>query len=344
MKNPRWILWLALIACGVLVIRSFTDFRTLLATLLTGHWPWLLAAMLLHLLFFVPYARLYQVAFATVCVKSRLRDLVALVFAAVFANAVVPAGGVSAAALFIDDAVRRRQSGAAAAVGTILVLIADLLTLIPFLVIGMFALWFRHELKLYDVIGGVIFVIFVAGLCGGLILARWRRAWLLCLLLFAERLGHRVGRRVKRPDLVSAHWAERNAAELSAASEALWHHPRRLGALLSLGLLVHCLGLASLAAVFQAYRQPIGLGPLAAGFGLGIVFWVIAMVPQGVCATEGIMALVFASLGVSRSKAITIVLVFRGMNYYLPLLIGSACLRRVRPFTTGSDRRRGSRI
>lgn len=337
MKKHRWILWLVVIAFGVLVVRSFTDFRTLLATLITGYWPWLLAAIVLHLLFFVPYAQLYHVAFATVGVASRVWELLPLVFAAIFANAVVPIGGASAAALFIDDAVRRGQSGAATAVGTVLVLISDLSTLIPFLIFGMVSLALRHDLKFYEVLGGAIFVIFVGGLCGGLFLAHWKPGWLLGLLRLGERLIDRIGRWFRRPHLLSEDWAERNAAEFTAATEALRHHPRRLAALLSLGVLVHLISLAALYMVFEAYRQPIALGPLTAGFGMGIVFWVVAIVPQGVGATEGIMTLVFMSLGIPRAEAITIVLVFRGVNFYLPLIIGFFCLRRVRAFGIGGE-------
>jgi glycosyltransferase 2 family protein len=218
------------------------------------------------------------------------------------------------------------------------VLIADLSTLIPFLVAGMVSLALRHALEMYDIIGGAIFVIFVGGLCGGLFLAKWKPAGLLRLLLGAERLIDRLGSWLKRPHLLSEDWAERNAAEFTAATEVLRHRPRRLASLLGLGLLVHFISLAGLYASFQAYRQPIALGPLTAGFGMGIVFWVIALVPQGVGATEGIMSLVFTSLGIPRAKAITIVLVFRGASFYLPLIIGFFCLRHARAFGVVKER------
>jgi glycosyltransferase 2 family protein len=336
MKKHRWIGWLLVFAFGVLVIRSFTDFRTLVATLLTGQWPWLLAAVILHLIYFLPYAQMYESAFAIVDVSSRLRDLVPLVFAAIFANAVAPSGGASAAALFVNDAARRGQSGARAAVGTVLVLIADLVTLVPFLLFGLFSLYRRHDLQFYDVIGGAIFLLFVGSLCLALLLAKSKPGWLRSLFSRAQRLVNRAGRWAKRPHFLADEWAVDNAAEFTSATEAIRHHPRRLASTLGLALLVHGISLASLYAIFQGYRQPVALGPLTAGFGMGIVFWVITVIPHGVGATEGIMTLVFMSFGVPRTRAITIALVFRGVNFYLPLLIGLFCLRHITAFRIGA--------
>jgi uncharacterized protein (TIRG00374 family) len=120
--------------------------------------------------------------------------------------------------------------------------------------------------------------------------------------------------------------------------KAIDRHPKCLVYTLGLALMVHVISLACLYTIFLAYRHPIALGPLTAGFGMGIVFWVITVIPQGVGATEGIMTLVFISLGVPRTKAITIALVFRGVNFYLPMLVGFFFLRRVRAFGIGKKR------
>lgn len=335
MKKHRWLLWLVLIALGVLVIRSFTDFRSLVAMILTGRWPWLAAAAILHLLYFWPYAVMYQLSFATVDVRSRVRDLVTLVFASIFANAVLPSGGASAVALFVDDAARRGQAGARAAAGTVLVLVADLSTLIPFLCFGLLSLYLRHDLQFYDILGGVIFLLFIGTLCGGLLLAKVKPEWLRSGFERARRVVNRVGGWFNRPELLAEGWAAKHAGEFTGATVAISRHPRRLLGTLALAFGVHVISLASLYTIFQGYRQPVALGPLTAGFGMGIVFWVIAIVPQGVGATEGIMTLVFMSFGVPRTKAITIALVFRGVSFYLPLLIGFFCLQKVRALGIG---------
>ena len=52
-------------------------------------------------------------------VRSRYRELVPLTFVSIFVNLVAPLGGLSGAALFTDDASRRGESGARAALGAL---------------------------------------------------------------------------------------------------------------------------------------------------------------------------------------------------------------------------------
>ena len=73
------------------------------------------------------------------------------------------------------------------------------------------------------------------------------------------------------------------------------------------------------------------LGPLTAGYAIGFVFWVVSPTPQGIGVVEGVMALVYTSLGVP-APAVLAVLTFRGLTFWLPLLIGFFLLHRVRSF------------
>ena len=103
----RWILWLLLIVFVWLVVAQFTEIEQLVETLSQGQWQWILFAVLLQFLYYVIYTALYQSAFATVDVESRLRNLLPIIFAAIYVNVVAPSGGASGAALFVDDAARR---------------------------------------------------------------------------------------------------------------------------------------------------------------------------------------------------------------------------------------------
>jgi uncharacterized membrane protein YbhN (UPF0104 family) len=84
--------------------------------------------------------------------------------------------------------------------------------------------------------------------------------------------------------------------------------------------------------LFLAFHQTIELGPLVAGYAMGILFWNVSPVPQGIGVVEGVMALVYASLGIHRTMAVLVVLAFRGLNFWLPMLVGFFLLRRVKIF------------
>jgi len=47
---------------------------------------------------------------------------------------------------------------------------------------------------------------------------------------------------------------------------------------------------------------------------------------------EGVMTLVYASLGIHRTIAVLVVLAFRGLNFWLPMLVGFFLLRKVKIF------------
>lgn len=332
MSKRRIVLWLLLVALMLVVITRFTSLKTLGATLIQARWQWVLVAIATHLIYFVLYTRLYQVGFRVVDVRSRMRDLLPLFFASVFVNAVAPSGGAAAGALFVDDANRRGQSGARAAVGTVLVLVTDLATLIPFLAFGIVFLSRRRNLQFYDIIGAAIFVIFTSILMSLLVLAKWKPDRLRQLLNWTRQIVNTVGGWFRHPDLLAEDWAGRNAAEFADASGAIARHPQRLLHTCFLGLVLHALNVAGLYALFLAYAQSVQPGTLIAGFGLGIVFYVVSVVPQGVAAVEGVMGAVFTSMGIPAAKAITIVMAFRGLNYWLPLILGFFFVHRLQTF------------
>ena len=57
---------------------------------------------------------------------------------------------------------------------------------------------------------------------------------------------------------------------------------------------------------------------------------ILSPVPQGIGVVEGVMALVFASLGVPAGSATVIALAFRGLTFWLPMAAGFLLLRQLR--------------
>jgi uncharacterized protein (TIRG00374 family) len=313
----------------VLVVSRFSDARDLFATLASGLWPWVLVGVVIHSLYFSFYAVLYQIGFSVVGVRTRAYALLPVVFASLFVNAVAPLGGAGGAALFINHVGKRGESGGRAAIGLILVLIADLATLIPFMIIGLFYLYQQDKLQNYDLVGGGIYLFFIGGLVFLMLLSTWQQENVRLFLNWVRRVANHIGAWFKRPGLLDQDWADHNTRELNLAAHTITSHPRQLTLVMLWGFMLHVLNLIGLYAFFLAFRQPVSLGGLVAGFVLGIVFFIVSFIPQGVGAVEGIMALVYTSLGIPSAKAIAIALVFRGVNFWLPLLVGLLLIRRI---------------
>ena len=328
----RWLLWLLIIAFVWVVISRFTEVEKLIETLAQGQWEWVLAAALLQVVYYLEYTGLYQSAFYTVEVESQVSELLPVMFVSIFVNVAAPTGGASGAALFVDDAARRGQSAARAAAGTVLVLVADFSVFTLVLIAGLVTLFLYHDLQTYEIVGAAILLLIIGGLTGVLLLGLWAPNRLRRLLGWLQRAVNRLASWLRRPAPLADDWADENAAEFTEAAVAIAAHPWQLGRTLAVALAAYLVDLASLYTLFLAFHQPIELGILVAGFAVGILFWIVSITPQGIGVVEGVMALVYTSLGVPAAKATVIALAFRGLTFWLPLAIGFFLLQRVKSF------------
>jgi phosphatidylglycerol lysyltransferase len=328
----RWILWLLVIAFVWVVVSRFTQAEKLAETLASGQWQWILAAAALQVIYYLVFTGLYRAAFYTVGVESRFRDLVPVTLGSLFVNVITPSGGAAGAALFVDDAAQRGQSPARAAAGTVLALAADLIAFALALFAGIAYLFARHDLRSFEVVAAILLTMLIASLSGSLLLGLWRPRLLGRLLGFVQRAVSGFYGWFRRPPPLASDWAARNTREFADAAEAIRLHPRRLALTMGIALAGHALDIVTLHVLFIAFGHPVAFGPLVAGYAMGILFWIISPTPQGIGVVEGVMALVYTSLGVRAETATVVSLAFRGLTFWLPLVLGFFLLRRVRSF------------
>ncbi len=330
--NRRALLWLLIIAFIWVVITRVTEIQNLAETLAKGLWGWVLVAAILQVLYFVVITASYQAAFWTVEVRGRLFELLPVTFAALFVNVVAPSGNVSGMALWADDAARRGELPARTMAGTLLQLIIDFVAFTLVLAIGMVHLFLQHDLEVYQIVGAVILFLMTLALSSVLALGLWQPDLLRRLLLWLKTVANKLAKRLKRADFFDDEWVERNATEYTDASAAIARYPKRLLRTMGIMMIAHIVDLASLYVLFLAFQYPIPIGALVAGYAMGILFWIVSPTPQGIGVVEGVMTLVFTSLGVPAAVAATVTLAFRGLTFWLPLLIGFIILRWVRTF------------
>jgi uncharacterized protein (TIRG00374 family) len=219
-------------------------------------------------------------------------------------------------------------------VGSLLYIISNLAAFFVVLVTGMIYLFVQDNLRAYQVIAALTLVLFMALLTGVLLLGLWRPAVLRRLLGWIQRTVNGALARFKRPPALKGGWAEESASEFSEAAAAIAQSPAGLRNTVVLALLSHLADIASLYMLFMAFNQPVGTGVLVATYAMGILFWIISIVPNGIGVVEGVMTLVIVSLGAPAEKATVITLAFRGLSFWLPFAIGFFMLRRLRAFRT----------
>lgn len=310
-----WIWILLAIVIGGIVWWNRAEALEVVHTLQKGHPVWIAVAVAFQFLFFVLYAALYQTSFGAVDVPAQTRRCLPLWFASVFVNTVAPPLGFT---VFIDDAIRRGYSGAKATVGVGVVRATDVLTFGLLLLVGFGALFLHHALRPFHLIAAGILLAVILG-------------WFVVVLLalrYPETL-HRalqgienILRKTPFGKKIASDWSSRTANDLIGGLRPLFSQPARLYLPFFVAMAAHIVDIAGLAALFPAFHQAVSLDVLLAGFGVGVLFWMVSLTPEGVGTVEGMMALTFVAQGVPPHHATAIALAFRGLTYYLPLVLG----------------------
>ena len=329
----RWVFWLLIVGFLWVLISRFTEIEKLVKTISGGIWQLIILAAIIQVIYYVVFTGTYKMAFKTVDVPSRLWDLLPVTLGAVFVNVVAPVGGAAGAALFIDDASRRGQSATRAATGILLQLISDFCAFALILVVGLVYLFIQHDLQAYEVIGAFVLLVIILSLSSVLVLGLWHVDLLHRLLGWLQSASRWFAKQVPYVSALSDDWVEHNTREFSEAAQAIARYPNRLTFTFVTALIAHILDIITLYVLFQAFGQPISLGPLVAGYGVGILFWIVSPTPQGIGVVEGVMSLVYTSLHIPGEIALTVTLAFRGLTFWLPLFLGFVMLRKVRIFS-----------
>jgi hypothetical protein len=332
MRNTRWLFWILIAAFLWLMVSNLADIESVALPLIRGQPVWILLAAVLQVLYYTVFAAMFKSAFNTVDMRSSIRNLIPVTLGALFINLVAPTWGLAGAALYVDDASHRGESPARAAAGTLLAQTSDFSAFAIILGGGVSYLSMRNLLENYEIAGSVVLFVIICGLAFSLILGLWSPILLVKSLHLAQQGIDGLAKKVHRNTFLPDGWATRNAADFSYSAGAIEAHPKRLALTLSVALAAHLINIASLYTLFLAFNQPIGFGPLVAGYAMGILFWNVSPVPQGIGVVEGVMVLVYTSLGINGFVAASIVLAFRGLNFWLPMLLGFVLLKRVKIF------------
>jgi hypothetical protein len=278
----------------------------------------------------VLYSGVYKSAFDVVGVRSRVRKLIAVHFSCIFINVLAPTGGTAGSLLFVDDAARRGESSSKAAAGALLTIAADMSSISLLLIPGLYYLYTKGGLTNFQVVGGSIFMLITLALGGILLAGVWWPTQVSNLICWCGALANSIGRRILHKDILPAQRVEKVTTDLAGAAEAIGRKPKRIARTLGVALVAHMTEMFCLAMLFYAFGEKITFGPLMAGYAVAMVFWIVSPTPQGVGVVEGAMALVYTSLGVPPEKAAVVALAFRGLSFWMPVLIGFLLFRKTK--------------
>ncbi len=313
----------------VFIVTRITEVETIVATLRSGDWRFLLLACLLLCAWLVNVAASYRTIYRLLGLDEPLRKLLVLSAAANSLNVIAPSAGMGGLAVFIASARQRGYSSGRVTVAGVLVVLFEYLGLLLTLTLGLLILFRLHHLSLIDVIASTVLFVIAAGLAAILYLAMRSQERLGRLLAAGVRLINRGLRLLSKRQPLSEEYALHFSRDAAAGMHQLRSQPASLWKPAALALSNKGLQLAILFLVAKAFQVDIPVYALLAGFSIASLFVIVSPTPYGIGVVEGMLTLTLGSLGVSVEAAAVVALAYRGVTFWLPLLIGVIAIRLV---------------
>ena len=289
----------------------------------------LVAAILTQLGKYFAQSFAYSRSFAAVGERMEPKSTLPLVFGTFFMNTIAPSMNLAGTTLVVDDA-RRRGIPAGKATGAALLMQITIdgafstLMVCAFIflavTVGLSPVWFLMGMVVLCLVGTMVAL---------LILAHKKPDLLMRLLRPVERVSRKVVARVRKKPLEP--WAERIAQAFSEAAGMIGHSPKPT--LQAYG----CSLIASLCELSCFALVGIGFGvdtapALVCGYVVATLFAMISVTPPGVGGVEAAVVVAFTSFGESAAAGTAIGLVYRGIVFWMPFIIGAVLINTTKAF------------
>jgi glycosyltransferase 2 family protein len=312
----------------IFLLTSFGEVEKTVQILQKGKLGFIALAIGLDFAWMTIQAVSYQKLYSILGLEHNRRGLFVVTTAAFFTNVAAPTAGASAVAVFMSDARRRGYSTARVMVAWTMFILLDYLGFLAFILVGMAVLVRRNNLQWTEITAYIVLFIGAAGL-GTLLYLGMRSATLLArVLAWLARAVNWITRPFIKREYLSPDRAYTFATEAADGLYEFHQNPRGLLPSVLLTLAAKGVLLAILWLIFLAFDVPYSPGTLVAGFSIGYLFIIVSPTPNGVGIVEGVLALALNSLRVELAAATVITVAFRGVTFWLPLLVGMISFRR----------------
>ena len=273
------------------------------------------------------YTRAFKVIGATV----PLRATVPAYLKMIFMNTVIPSGGTSGMAAVVDTARSRGVPVGSATSATVFVQTCYYSAMFLVIVVGFAVMGASGTLTVRDVLLGSSIGVAAAAFLALLALGHLKPGLLQRLMRRIEALVVRACALVHLKRTLKP-WADNLVHSFSSAATELSRRPRQ--ALSVFASMAVAMGFDMLAFVASGMAFGImSLPALLGGYVTALVFNSFNCTPGGVGIVEGLAAAVLAGYGYPGTLAVSAVLTYRALMYWIPFAVGGVMMRLTGAFT-----------
>jgi hypothetical protein len=327
-KTLRHIVVFAIIVLALyLLLPRLVDTRTTLAYLSNASYALLALAALLEVLATLAYANLFRYILAVLDIRMRLSWVFWVTLAGQAVSHVFSAGGVGGWVVTYNALLKRKVPH-----GLIFVAIAAQQFF------NYVVLWFFFALALIYLIvarGQSVATYLVAMVLIGLLL--WLTIYGVYLYNHRTRMRRRVAQlahlanRVTRREIVREEHVDGWLDNLFAGMRRMTTHHGSFRTTLLFACGFWFFDMLCLWSTFLAFGHRIGLGYLLVGYVVAYSIGTLAPTPGGLGAVEGLLIALYVGFGVPSAAAVSVVLVYRIINFWLPIPPGFVAYLVVQP-------------
>lgn len=323
----KFILAIALLLGIIFIFSRFTELQNIVTTLQRGVIWFILAGIVIEAIWYLNVATSYRYIYRNLGIDEKLSRLLLVSIGAYFVNVVAPTAGMSGIAVFVGDANQRKHSSARVTVAGALYVLFDYVGFLVVLMLGLAVLARRNKLDWPEISASVIIVLIALALTALLYLGAKSAILLGKVLAWFARVVNKFARPFIHREYLSEERAHSFAREAAEGIKAMRYHPKNWIRPFLLALSNKALLISILMMAFLAFKVPFTAGTIIAGFSIGYLFLIVSPTPSGIGVVEGVLTLTLTSLRVALEDAAVIVMAYRGITFWLPLLFGLGAFR-----------------
>ncbi|WKZ31233.1 MAG: lysylphosphatidylglycerol synthase transmembrane domain-containing protein [Candidatus Dojkabacteria bacterium] len=131
---------------------------------------------------------------------------------------------------------------------------------------------------------------------------------------------------------LSSNSFEVNVHDYCISSKTVAHGSGRYWGELVGTFLVHLTQLIAMICLFIAFGAPVTAAGVIVCYSLLLLFSTISPTPQGIGVAEGLVQVAMSAIGYDSGKSLAVILAYRGITLWIPLLIGFIAFKKISMF------------
>lgn len=176
---------------------------------------------------------------------------------------------------------------------------------------------------------GLIVILLVSAMIGVMVLGHKNPALVIRILNpIAEKINKILVRFKKEP---LAPWVEKTIMSFSGAAKLIIDNPKSTAKAFGCSIVASCCELSAFCLVGFSFGVSIPES-LICGYVVATLFAMVSITPQGVGVVEAAVTVAFTAFGASATAGMAIGLVYRGIVFWMPFLIGAILIQTTKTF------------